>query len=70
VSKKKHKHRFEAALPEPVLTVDEVNVLLARARLLNEPDIIALCEVALDGLAPHAMRSARSILKTKYMVQE
>lgn len=64
MSKKKHKHRFEAALPEPVITTEEVQAMLAQARESNDFYVMELCDVALDESAPHAMRASRLRLKT------
>jgi hypothetical protein len=63
MSKKNKPPRYESGLPAPVLTDDQVTLILEAARAADDVTTIALCEVALDQGVPHAMRACRSVLK-------
>jgi hypothetical protein len=61
--KKKRPPRHEPGLPVPVLTDDQVTLMLEAATAAADVPTIALCEVALDHGAPYAMRACRSVLR-------
>lgn len=66
--KTKHRYDHDIPLPPPVLTTEEVQAIQARAIANNNTHTMALCEVALDESAPHAMRVCRQSLKRLYEV--